>query len=437
MENIITEERLKICRDDRIAIQEEHFKKVRELYGDEIAIKLRELYSLYDEKNYIWRAGLWEPNIGGFYFSEGGRDAKGFLPDIESTVQTTRHLEVSGLNSSRPGNSTLAATPDKMREKLLSFVRSLQDPEDGYFYHPQWGKRISTSRRGRDLNWSVSLLEEFSEKPLYKTPLERGEAGTSSSTLPEHLSSIPAFRAYLEKFDLSTNSYRVGNLLQSQQRQIQAAGNQFVEEMFSHLESRQRADNGLWEPQVNYASVNGLMKINLMYTYFERHLRNAVAAFESAFYAAMSDEPIDFCCQFYNPLITMKEILENIKKFGSPELSDELRSVVKKNAADLIEITTHKIAPCKKEDGGFGYFYDRGCVLSQSAPVGLEVPEGDINASGICSTNIVNPICALLEIPRIPIFGIEDSKLFYALIENAEVRPKTIPKPDWFESKLF
>ena len=174
-----------------------------------------------------------------------------------------------------------------------------------------------------------------------------------------------------------------------------------------------------------------------MYTYFEKPLPNAIAAFESTFYAAMSDEPIDFCCQFFNPLITMKEILENIKKFGHPELSDKLRQVVKKNAARLISITTEKVAPCKKDDGGFGYYYDRGCVVSQSAPVGLDVLEGDINASGICSNSIVNPICALLEIPRIPLFGVEDSRLFYDLIENAEVRPKTISKPDWFESKLL
>ena len=74
--------------------------------------------------------------------------------------------------------------------------------------------------------------------------------------------------------------------------------------------------------------------------------------------------------------------------------------------------------------------------MSQGAPVGLDRLEGDVNATGISSKGVVNPICSLLEIPRIPIFGVEDSKLFYELIENAEVRPKTILKPDWFESKL-
>lgn len=437
MKSIITEERLKICRDDREALRHEHFERARAIYGDEVVSELEKLYDLYDETNYIWRAGLWEPEIGGFYFSEGGRDTEGFLPDIESTVQTTRHLVTSGLNSSRPGNSTMAATPDKMREKLLAFVRSLQDPDDGYFYHPQWGKKISTPRRGRDLSWSVSLLEEFSEKPLYKTPLERGGSGSEESTLPEHLSSLSAFKAYLEKYDLTTNSYRLGNLLQSQQMQIEAAGDAFVEEMFAHLEARQREDNGLWEPKVNYASVNGLMKLNLMYTYFKRPLPNAVKAFESSFYVAMSDEPILFCCQFFNPLVTMREILDNIKTFGTAELSDELRSVVKKNAAELIRITKAKVAPCKKADGGFSYYYDKGCVVSQGAPVGLDTLEGDINASGVCTNCVVYPICSLLEIPRIPLFGVEDSRLFYDLIENAEVKPKTIPKPEWFESKLM
>ena len=417
-------------------MRESHYVKVREAYGDEITNALRSLYDLYDESNYIWLAGLWEPEIGGFYFSEGGRDTEGFLPDIESTVQATRFLEASGLNSSCPGNSTSAATPERMREKLLSFTRSLQDPEDGYFYHPQWKKRISTQRRGRDLGWSVSLFREFSEKPLYQTPLERGRAGESNSTLPEHLSSISAFKEYLEKYDLTTRSYWIGNLLNSQQRQIQAAGEEFVEVMFSHLEARQRKDNGLWEPEINYASVNGLMKINLMYTYFSRPLPNAEVAFDSAFAAAMSDESIDFCCQFFNPLITMDEILANIKKFASPALAEKLRDIIKKNAAELLRITASKVAPCKKKDGGFGYFYDRGCVVSQGAPVGLDAPEGDVNATTICSKGVVNPICSLLEISGIPIFGVEDSRLFYELIENAEVKPKTIPKPNWFETKL-
>lgn len=117
-------------------------------------------------------------------------------------------------------------------------------------------------------------------------------------------------------------------------------------------------------------------------------------------------------------------------------LAGELRDVIKKNAAKLLYITAAKVAPCKKEDGGFSYFYDRGCVVSQGAPVGLDVPESDVNASTICSKGVVNPICSLLEIPQIPIFGVEDSRLFYELIENAEVKPKTVPKPDWFESKL-
>jgi len=436
MKNIITEKRIELCRNDRYDMREKHYEYVSKIFEKNTTDELRNLYNLYDESIYIWLAGLWEPEIGGFYFSEGGRDAEGFLPDIESTVQATRFLEASGLNSSRPGNSTSAATPDKMREKLLSYVCSLQDPDDGYFYHPQWGKSISTQRRGRDLGWSVSLFGEFSKKPLYKTPLERGGAGEATATLPEHLSSVSAFKEYLEKYDLTTRSYWIGNLLNSQQRQIQAAGAEFVEAMFSHLEARQRADNGLWEPKVNYASVNGLMKINLMYTYFSRPLPNAVVAFESAFFAAMSDEPIDFCCQFFNPLITMDEILANIKKYASVELAEKLRDVVKKNAKELLRVTASKVAPCKKADGGFGYYYDRGCVVSQGAPVGLDRLEGDVNATGISSKGVVNPICSLLEIPRIPIFGVEDSKLFYELIENAEVRPKTILKPDWFESKL-
>ena len=35
-------------------------------------------------------------------------------------------------------------------KKMAEFNCSLQDPDDGYIYHPQWGKNITDHRRGRD-----------------------------------------------------------------------------------------------------------------------------------------------------------------------------------------------------------------------------------------------------------------------------------------------
>ena len=432
----LSDARIKACQDDRFSMQDKFFSESLQQVGEVCVNKLRQLYAIYDENIYIWLSRLWEPDIGGFYFSESARDSHGFLPDIESTVGALHFIEPCGLNSSRPGKRNIDALPEQMRKKLIEFTKGLQDAEDGYFYHSQWGKRILVSRRGRDLGWATSLLRELSDFPLYPTPLDKSDNGEKSSSLPEHLSSLKAFREYLSGLNFQSQSYWNGNLLQSQQRQIQAAGNDFVDLMFSHLESIQREDNGLWEPQVNYASVNGLMKINLMYMYFGRPLPYADIALKNSLNVALSNEKILYCTQFYNPLVTIGQILNNIKKFDGESRSDALRSVIKERTDELIDTTIKKVKPCRRDDGAFSYFYDKGCDASQGAPVSLGVLESDVNATGITSWGIAHHLCSIFDIPSVPMFGAEDSALFYDLIENANSFPKVNQKPDWFDSKL-
>ncbi len=434
-ENLLTEVRLKKCRKNRYEEREELFASVKCELGEKTVTALRRLYDVYDEGLYIWYASLYDPEIGGFYFSESGRDTEGFLPDIESTVQGLCCFERVGLLSSR-GEDYGKAIDGRLREKLVSFAKGLQDPENGYFYHPQWGRNIVIPRRGRDLSWSTSLLEVFGEKPDYPTPLERTADGNKSAAIPEHLQSLDSFKKYLREFDLVTQSYWSGNMLQSQTIQIKAAGQEFVDEMFDYLESQQREDNGLWEPEVNYASVNGLMKISLMYSSLGRPLKYPLQALESTVKAALSDQEIVFCCQFYNPLTTITGILNNIKKFGSPEKSEVLRREIVASAPALLSATLRKVSLCRKLDGSFSYNPGGKGRLSQKAPVALGINEGDVNATSICTNGVMRSIAGILGLPRLNLFGTEDSKLFFELLESAEQRPKVNPKPDWFDSCL-
>ena len=107
---------------------------------------MRELYDVFDESIYIWMAGLWDRDRGAFYYSESARDTHLYLPDIESTAQILKFLNVSGMLRRAEGECIMRI-PSKMRESIVNFARSLQDP-DGYFYHEQWGKNISVSRLG-------------------------------------------------------------------------------------------------------------------------------------------------------------------------------------------------------------------------------------------------------------------------------------------------
>ena len=62
--------------------------------------------------------------------------------------------------------------PDKIRQDIAKFVKPLQDP-NGYFYHPQWGKKLTDTmveRRARDLSWALSCLSFSGARPTYDTP---------------------------------------------------------------------------------------------------------------------------------------------------------------------------------------------------------------------------------------------------------------------------
>ncbi len=439
-EKLITPKRLEICRDDREATRERYFKEAEKTLGKEAVCELRNLYSIYDERMYIWLAGLWQPEIGGFYFSKSGRDTEGFLPDIESTAQALNFIETSGLTL---GKSYIEAAPEAMRAALEKFVKGLQDPDDGYFYHPQWGKNIITARRGRDLSWSLGLLRKLGVKPDYLTATDRLASADKKDNIlmPEHLRTLEAFEKYLDEMlaftDPKKKSYWVANAFQSQTPQIKAAGKDYVELFFKKVGEKQLAHNGLWEPQLNYASVNGLMKLSLIYTALDGQLSYAVEALNSTIDVAMSDEHIVFCCQFYNPHVTINNILLNMKKVGNEAIAEELRRVIINRAPEYLRISKEKILMCRSADGVFSYnSAHAGSRLSQKAPVGLGLNEGDVNAAGISSTGCIRNICANLRLPLIPMFGKEDSILFYELINAAYVHKKVNPKPDWFEDAI-
>ncbi len=93
--------------------KEEQWKKLEEYLKEDIgsdAAKdfvnaLCDLYSLYTSDMTEWYAKLYDPKVGGYYYSNSGRDHeeieyKGMtfplLPDIESTNQALNFLKSTG-----------------------------------------------------------------------------------------------------------------------------------------------------------------------------------------------------------------------------------------------------------------------------------------------------------------------------------------------------
>jgi len=419
--NIITEKRLLQLKEIREKMREEHFQALIPQIGAEAADALRELYSLFTADMLIWFAGLWEPEIGGFYFSESGRDTEGLLPDVESTAQAMSFIEAWGCGK----------MPERFARKMGEFALGLQD-EDGYFYHPQWGKNIKTSRRGRDLGWAKFLLEEAGMKPAYPYPMERkGEEGTP--TLPEYLRSLDAYRAYLDSLPLTEKTYWVGNEINAQARQILGAGPEYVAAAEEWIRKYQREDNGLWQPEVNYASVNGLMKLALTYRIWGIPMTRAEQALKSAMTAAMSDEKIMFCCQFYNPWSAISGLLAGMEQVGEKEKAAGLRASLRENAADVIRVTARKMRTTVREDGAFAYnSLESGntCAVSQWAPVALGVSESDINGTACSVSGPLGGIFSAFGVPRVPLFTAEDGEFLFELMDARIPMPKIHPLPE-------
>ncbi len=417
-EEILTEERLRHvrkCRNDR---REAAFSEIEEKIGKESVDALRSLYSKFDEKIYIWFAGLYDKESGAFYYSESARDTNLYLPDVESTVQILKFLNTSRMIPDEKGNFIMRV-PQFLREGVVRFVHSLQD-EDGYFYHPQWGKDISVARRGRDLSWSKNILAEAGEKPKYLLPTQKSADGKKSSHLPDYLRNFDEFKKYLADMDLSKNSYYIGNLIESTISQITAAGSEYEEYLAKWMNSQNRADNGLWEEGVSYSSVNGLMKLSGSYPHMKIQLPNAPASLKSAISAAMSDERMKFVCEVYNPWAAITNIFKASGGNAEGEEISSLRKYLIDNTPLLINKTAEKIDVFKKPDGSYSYFKYMSSAVSQRAPVAVpRTNEGDVNATTICVGSTVRSMSTALGIPIAPVFAPEDGELFFELLENA------------------
>ena len=227
--------------------REAAFLRMEADYGKDAADALRAHFATYSDRFYKWLARLYDPSVGGFYFNDIARDTDGYLPDVESTKQAMVFFRLTGLTSDYP--SLVEAYPAWMRRQVCDWVRGLQDPEDGYFYHPQWGKNIVSSRQGRDLDWATATLTDFGEMPIWDAPTghrgekgapcgakavtEDGNSGSPVAVYPERLRTLDAWRRYLicelnenESPDdetpnaIRTKSYSIGNTISSQAAQI-------------------------------------------------------------------------------------------------------------------------------------------------------------------------------------------------------------------------
>ena len=442
--------------------REAELDQLEALYGKDARDAMEKHLSIYGEEFYLWLANLYDPGEydadgnplgGGFYYSNSARDTYGFKIDIESTMQVLNLLV--NLDMVREYGSLKNAIPERMQKEMIAFAQSLQSPIDGYFYHPQWGTNIQTSRLSRDLGWATSLLKAFGAKPLYDAPngtkgmygpppgtaltesLKNSGAVAAVSKVvatatnwPSQLATLNNWKSYINAYasSIRTNSYSIGNTLSSQAAQIStrekegiasgelidADGDGIAEDGFimtvKNFFDSYQLENGVWaegsveKGTITYAATNGLMKISQLYDSLNLTMKYPEASFRAGLYIAMLEGPD---CQgveavnsvyVYNAFKGMIKALKDLKVLD-PAKHTELKQLLADNACELIKITSAKALKFKKADGSFGYSWTTSPDKSQGVPVAVPgTVEGSVNGGGGAYTAITNDLCSLLGI---------------------------------------
>ena len=408
---------------------EHRFDEAERVMGKAAADALRKLYDFYGKDWLGWLASLYDPERGAFYYANSSRDNDGFLPDCESTCQTLSILNFAGAVDYYNGDY-MAAYPKKMGENCLKFIQSLQSDEDGYFYHPQWGNKIGSSRRGRDLSQCLELIRRFGGEPVFPTALERianvVEKSEDSTVLPQHLLSEEAMLEYLDKLDVNHNSHSTGHILSSQNNQIVAAG--LADLVCDYLEARQNPETGLWEDAANYSTLSGVVKIGSTLGGLGRYVKHGDKIVDSAISVILSDIDPTVVIYVFNPwggfgsAITgaerqLADAAQNGEALGYT--MDSIRQKIYDALPAMVDKTIEKLNKFRKPDGSFSYEQKRSSPTTQGVPVSLGLYEGDVNGLACAMHYLLGGIFRVLGIGRIPLISHEDFLAFRAKLEAA------------------
>ena len=421
------------------------------LVSDEAILAARDLYSMFGPEIYEWIANLYDPEIGGFYYSNSARDNYGFLPDLESTRQALAFLKESGLCT-----SLADYIPKDIRDDIVAFTKGMQDPGDGYFYHPQWGKDIIHSRRGRDLSWAKYILNAFGASANYRLPdsadieemsymtdrlggstVVAVSRVTATAAITDNFHDEASLLAYLDTLDFGNNSHSDFQQLSSQASVIKALGLSQV--ALDYVNARQNPENGLWEDDISFRSVGGLLKISSAYSTLDGKFNYAEQAIESCFWLASQPTTDTSMTGFYNCVNSISNLMGNMKRHGDGDKIPAIVNRMRSNAQELFLASIENLEHFIREDGAYSYNSGGfGSGLSQGALVSIAgVVESDMNATSLALGNILG-LFSIMQLPSTAVYSPEQAEEFIYLLETA---PKVVkpdpepPEPETFDDR--
>ena len=412
------------------AAWETRFDALEQKHGKDIADAIKRLYQFYGTDTYMWIANLYDPENGGFYYANSSRDYEGFLPDIESTTQALWFITDTGLISGRGGLTK--ALPEEVVSDTLAFAYSLFDESDGYFYHPQWGKNINSSRKGRDLNSSISVIQKLGGKVPDNTALDRLGNASASAAIAKFMRSEVAFADYLDSeaellawlngLGINKDSHSAGHTIESVTSQIKAKG--YAKAVIDWLDSKQ-LDNGLWQEiteQNQYTALSGLLKIGSTYNKLGGYMKKCNDMIDTAINVILSSADPYIVIYVYNPWGGLEYALESMTKANDAGSGNyDIASAYERIYAaypDMIDATISKLAKFQKSDGSFSYYQNASAAYTQNTFVSLGYDEGDVNGTSLGLTTVRKTVFGLLDISPIPMYNSDHYEEFCSILNS-------------------
>lgn len=385
-------------------------------------LMLKKLDTLMDERLLEWNASLYDPEIGGFYFSRSARDNEGFLPDVQSTMQALGFLASAGF----PLKDDM---PRSVADKISNWAKGLQSPDDGYFYHPQWGSDISENKRGRDLTYALKIVDQYGDGVFpYKTPAERAaeaknltEEEKGESTVIYYLQSPEAFTAWCENlWETARNHYSAASTINGAITAIDGAG--LMDAAIDFIDSKQDPNTGLWDNAMDYNTIGACYKFTVFYN-SERKLKYADKIIENVTNILKTQAPTAIV-DVYNGL---NAILACVSSFGD-DVPQEVKSTLNDNLVELIDITVEQYNKFRKADGGYSYGVNTSQYKALGVDIALGVPEGDMDSPGkVLSAR--NALYQLAGVEAEKPFTDEMYKKYIDTLVNAPKVEKKKPEP--------
>ena len=433
-----------------------------------------------------WLANLYDSETGGIYYSRSARDNYPFLPDLESTAQGISWLINNDAISNRnqlpndikikfiefakamqspkdgyfyhpqwpEGKENLAV--DRYSRDLgwaTSLITDFLADYDGDGIndpqYPNWcapnGTKCALHHNTADTcsfaNSSSYYTDGFSSvvtSALSTTQTAAIGKLPTASTIDAVASSSPdftskyAFSAWLEEYNatIKEDSGRAHQLA-ALKGQIKAKG--YTDVVLDHLDRIQKevfeeqlrageTPTGLWQKNVDYKAVWGLLKYMSFYNDGSKRkidIQYVPYIVQTCIQVIESPADGDYASNdLYNQWSGLSGLISNVKHFYGESGVRQIYSMMQENTASLIAKSLEKIEPFKQEDGSFSSRstgITGGSIYGTS--IALGTAEGNVNSTGlICS--MYRCIYSCLGLPVVPLCNEDDGQMFIDTIQT-------------------